>query len=299
MRKALTCLFCAVAALSSAQFYGYKDEPMIGSSRVATDQANAGTRVDQKLNDYVSLQTPFKDDRGRDITLGDVIHDRPVILLPIFYQCPGVCTNELDELTRSLRGFKKDNVGKSFDVVVLSIDHSETPNLAAKKKEMYVEFYEKYTEFAGHKMDEVKGRQNTKDGWHFLTGTESSIKKLTDEIGFRFHRDPVNGNIVHPAALVVLTPHGKISRYFLTTEYPQQILLASVQQAGLELVGVRDDRPFYLACVHVDPLTGQRSLNILNVVKTAGLLTLAVLVFSIASMTIRSRRQAKEDVQDV
>ncbi|MES1227963.1 MAG: SCO family protein, partial [Armatimonadota bacterium] len=224
MRRALALGLLALAALGSAQFYGYKEEPMVGSARVATE-ANAGTRVDQKLNDYVSLDTPFTDDKGRNIVLRDVIHDKPVILLPIFYQCPGVCTNELDQLTQSLQGFKKDNVGSTFDVVVLSIDRTEGAKIAALKKETYVDFYENQ----GYK---VAGRKNTKDGWHFLTGTEESIQKLTGEIGFRFYRDSRNGNIVHPAALVVLTPHGKISRYFLSTEYPQRVLLDSIRAAG-------------------------------------------------------------------
>lgn len=292
MKKLAFALCLMVASLASAQFYGYKETPMIGQGRVATDATNAGTRVDQKLNDFVTLDTPFTDDNGKQIKLGDVVKDKPVVLLPIFYQCPGVCTNELDQLLRSLQGFKKDNVGDTFDVVVVSIDHTETPELAAKKKELYVDFYENTGE-------KVKGRTGTKNGWHFLTGSEKSVAELTDQIGFRFYRDSKTGNIVHPAALVVLTPHGKISRYFLTTEYPQRVLLDSLRAAALENVGVRDDRPFYLACVHVDPLTGQRSLNILNIVKTAGMVTLLVLVASIASMTLRHRRQVQEDAKNV
>jgi protein SCO1/2 len=292
VKRALALILVLVAGLASAQFYGYKETPQIGQSRVATDATNAGTRVDQKLNDFVSLDTPFTDDKGKAITLRDVVKDKPVVLLPIFYQCPGVCTNELDQMLRTLQGFKKDNVGDTFDVVVVSIDHTETAELAAKKKELYVDFYENTAE-------KVKGRTNTKDGWHFLVGSEQSVQKLTDEIGFRFYRDKRTGNIVHPAALVVLTPHGKISRYFLTTEYPQRVLLDSLRAAALENVGVRDDRPFYLACVHVDPLTGQRSLDILNVVKTAGMVTLFVLIGSIASMTIRHRRQVQEDAKNV
>lgn len=292
MKRALLITLALAASFASAQFYGYKETPMIGQSRVATDATNAGTRVDQKLNDFVNLDIPFTDDHGKAITLRDVVKDKPVLLLPIFYQCPGVCTNELDQMLRTLQGFKKDNVGDTFDVVVVSIDHTETPELAAKKKELYVDFYENTGE-------KVKGRTGTRDGWHFLVGSEQSVRQLTDQIGFRFFRDSRTGNIVHPAALVVLTPHGKISRYFLTTEYPQRVVLDSLRAAALENVGVRDDRPFYLACVHVDPLTGQRSLDILNVVKTTGMVFLAVVVASLASMTIRHRRTIQEAEKNV
>lgn len=286
-------LFAAVVAtlvLSAqgfSQFYGYKEAPTPGQGRVATDARNANVRVDQKLGDAIDLNLPFKNDKGEDIKLGDLFHKRPVVLLPIFYQCPGVCTNELDQLMRSVQGFRKDDVGETFDIVVVSIDHAETPALAAKKKELYVDFYENATK------PEFR-RKGTRDGWHFLTGSEESVRSLTDQIGFRFTRDPVNKNIVHPAALVVLSPAGKISRYFLTTEYPQRILLDSILLAQKEAVGVKDDRPFYLACIHVDPLTGQKSLNVMNTLKTFGLLTVIILAISIVTMSIRNRTQPGE-----
>ena len=230
--------------------------------------------------------------------MGDISHGRPFILLPIFFQCPGVCTNELDQMFSSIQEFKRDSVGQSFDVVVLSIDHTETAQIAAAKKQWYVDFYQHHiTSIYG--APRVAGRENAASGFHFIVGSEKNVKTLTDQIGFVFTRDSKSGNLVHPAALVVMTPAGKISRYFLTTEYPEQMLLNAIHLAGREAVGVRDERPFYLACIHIDPLTGQRSLDILNVVKTAGCLTLALLAFSIVAMTIREKKKSRINESNV
>lgn len=271
-----------VASLASAQFYGYKDQPIPGSSRVATDAAAAEVRVEQRLNQSIPLNLTFKDEYGKEILLADVFNKRPVVLLPIFYECPGICTDELNNLLKTLRGFRKDNVGETFDVIAVSIDESEDSTLAAAKKQTYVDVYD---------------RAGTDQGWHFLTGDKENIKKLTDSLGFLFRRDP-EGNIIHPACVVILTPTGRISRYFVTTEYPQRIFLDAIKDAGREKVGVRDERPFYLACINIDPLTGQRSLNIMNTLKVLGVLTMLGLFGSMIVMTVSARRAKGIDPEE-
>lgn len=265
-----------VAAFASAQFYGYKDAPVPGKSRVATDATSADVRVDQRLNQPLPLNLNFKDEDGKSILLADLFGERPVILLPIFYECPGICTDELNNLVKTVRGFKKDNVGETFDIIAFSIDHTESPDLAAAKKETYVDIYD---------------RKGTDDGWHFLTGDEKNVEALCKAIGFQYRRDD-QGNIVHPAAAIVVTPNGKISRYFVTTEYPARVMLDSLRAAAREKVGVRDERPFFLACINIDPLTGQRSLNVLNTLKVAGIATILILTGSIIVMTRKSKKQA-------
>lgn len=267
-------MLVAASALASAQFYGYKDRPVPGSARVATDASSAEVRVDQRLNQPIPLNLQFTDEDGKKVLLADVINKRPVILLPIFYECPGICTDELNNLVKTVRAFKKDNVGDLFDIVCFSIDPTETYKLAASKKETYVDVYD---------------RKGTDDGWHFLVGDDQNVNTLCRTIGFQFRRDK-QGNIVHPAAAIVVTPAGKISQYFLSTEYSPRLMLNALKAAKAEAVGARDERPFYLACINVDPLTGQRSLNIVNTLKVSGLLTVLVLGGSMIAMNRKVKK---------
>ncbi len=257
---------------------------------MATDASSAGVRVDQKLNDYIDLNLPFVDAKGNNVKLEQYFHKRPVVMLLLFYECAGVCTDELNNLLASVKGFKRDNVGDTFDVLLVSIDPREGPQLAAAKKQTYVDLYE-----GGAK---VSGRKNTDKGWHFLTGKEENIEKLANEVGFVYTRDPKTGNITHPAALMILTPSGRLSRYFITTEYPQQILLSAIRDAKEEKIGVKDDRPFFLACINIDPLTGQRSLNVLNAVRTLGILTLIGLAGAVVVWNIKAKKAAASHGED-
>lgn len=290
MKRWLLPILCAASALASAQFYGYKDTPVPGQARVATDASSAGVRVDQKLNDYIDLKLPFVDSEGKDVVLDQYFHQRPVVLLLVFYECAGVCTDELNNLVSSLKGFKKDNVGDTFDVLVVSIDPREGAKEAKAKKQAFVDMYEVDSK--------VPGRTGTAKGWHFLTGKEENIEKLASQVGFVYNRDPKTGNITHPASLMVLTPTGRLSRYFVTTEYPQQVLLSSIRAAKEEKIGVKDDRPFFLACVNIDPMTGQRSLNILNTVRTFGVLTVLAMGAAIFVWSRKAKKNEQPDGDD-
>lgn len=269
---ALTVLTCA--GLAPAQFYGYPNMPMPGQARVATDAAGVGVRVDQRLNEFVPLDTKFTDDNGSLVELRKFFGEKPVVMLPIFYKCAGICESELMSLITTVKGFKKDNVGREFNIVVIGIDPTEDWKLAAAKKDTAIAAYMTTN-------TDRKKRLTAEKGWHFLTGDEASIRKTTDALGFQFTYDKQSGNIVHPAGLMVLTPAGKISRYFVSTEYPQQIMVDAIRDAGKNLIGVKDDRPFFLACIQIDPLTGQRSLNILNTLKTLGVVTLIAVMGAI------------------
>lgn len=267
MKTTALILTMAMACGSMAQFYQYKEIPPPGQARVATDAAGVGVRVVQRLNETIPLDARFKDETGQDVTLERYFKKRPVIILPIFYRCPGICETELASLVNSLKGFKKAQVGKEFDVIAISIHHKEKPELAATKKENVIAAY------MGSNTD-TQRRVTAERGWAFLTGDEKQIRRVTDALGFEFKYDPANDTIVHPAGIMVMTPAGKISRYFVTTEYPQQVLLSAIEEAGQGQVGVRDDRPFFMACIQVDPMTGQRSLNVLNALKTLTVVTL-------------------------
>lgn len=271
MRVAALLLLLMAALVAGAQFYGYKNPPVPGQSRVATQNAGADVRLDQRLNEFVPLDATFRDEHGATVELGSLFDGKPVVLLPVFYKCPGICETEIMNLVGSLRGFKKHFIGRDFTVVTLGIDPKEAPELAATKKDTLVALY---LSTRTSRQDRLAAER----GWHFLTGDMDQIRRVTDAIGFRFTYDETNGNIVHPAGLVVLTPQGKISRYLVDMEYPQQILLDSIREAGLGNVGPKDDRPFFMACIQIDPLTGQRSMNVINVLRTLGVVTVLGLV---------------------
>lgn len=271
MKGLLLTIALGLTVGAQAQFYGnYRDVSPPGSRRVAVSDAGVNVRVDQRLNEFVPTDTEFKDEYGRPIKLQRYFNEKPVVILPIFYKCPGICETELFGLIDSLKGFKRDFVGREFTVVILGIDPNEGADLAADKKDTAIAAY------MGASSDKAR-RAFAERGWHFLTGDLKNIRKVTDALGFKFTFDETNGNIVHPSGLMVLTPSGKISRYFLSTDYPQQLLLDAIRKAGKEEIGARDDRPFFLACIEVDPLTGQKTLNILNVLKTMGVVTILAL----------------------
>ncbi len=285
MRPLLALLFLVVPLATAAQFYGYKDQPIPGQQRVASVGAGVDVRVDQRLDEFVPLDARFKDEYGHVVTLESYFTDKPVIVLPVFYRCAGICENELLELVTSLKGFKKHSIGTDFNVVVLGIDPNETPQMASTKKDTMVALY------MGNKTDRKK-RVNAERGWTFLTGQMPEIRKVTDALGFRFTYDPTTRNIVHPSGLMVLTREGKISRYFLGENYPQRVLLDSILDAGKGNIGVRDDRPFFLACINIDPLTGQKTLNVLNTLKTFGVVTIIGLL---AAIVVWNRRWSAQN----
>lgn len=282
MRAATAVAVLATAAAAHAQLYNVPKGAVPGVSRIPSAAAGTEVRVDQRLGEYIPLSARFRDDEGREIQLGDVVRTRPVVLLPVFYRCPGICAREFAAISASLAGFKKHFVGKDFDVVVVGIDPKEPPAAAAAKKDELISLY------LGGKAT-TERRLQAEAGYHCLTGEMKEIRKVTDALGFRFTYDEASGNIVHPQGIMVIAPSGKISQYFLGEDYPQQLLLDAILKAGQNGIGYEDDRPFFLACVQIDPLTGRRSLNILNTVKTLGAATVAALVVSIAFLARKYR----------
>lgn len=271
--------FCAAASLAlgcsmaSAQFYGnMSDSAQPGTGRVASTRSRAGVRVDQNLKNYLPLNLVLTESDGTRVALREYFSDKPVLLQLVFYQCPGVCTAELNSLTNAMRSFPDYQLSEQFDVLTVSIMPTETVEMAKNKKMAYLD---------------ILNRPGAEDGWHFFVGDYDTVKELADAIGFRYVYDPTNDTIVHPACLVVLTPQAQITQYFLNTEYAPKVLLTSLIEAEKGRIGVRQENPSFWSCIELDPLTGQRSLNVLKAVRIGGVLTLAALVISIAFMTIK------------
>ncbi len=222
--------------------------------------------IDQKLNEQVPLDLQFRDETGRPVALREYFNGKPVILTLAYYECPMLCTQVLNGVLRSIQGIPLD-ASKQFRVVTVSINPREKPPLAASKKRVYIGLY---------------GRPNAADGWHFLTGEEPAIKKLAQAVGFRYAYDPKTGQYAHASAIMVLTPDGRLSRYFYGIQYPSRDLRLGLVEASAGKIGTPVDQ-LLLFCYHYDPATGKYGVAILNVVRAAAVFTVVLLaVFLIA-----------------
>jgi protein SCO1/2 len=230
--------------------------------------------IEQRLNEQVPLDLEFRDETSRDVRLGDYFGDRrPVVLVLAYYGCPMLCTQVLNTLVDSLRGVPL-NAGEQFHVVVVSFDAREKPELAAAKKASYVESY---------------GRPGAADGWHFLTGEQPAIDALTEAVGFRYVYDAKHDQFAHGSGIMILTPEGKVARYFYGLKYPpRDVRLALVEASGGKVGSTVDQ--VLLLCYHYDDTTGTYTPTVLNFVRLAGGLTLLVMGVFLARAWRRERR---------
>jgi len=216
--------------------------------------------IDQKLNQQVPLDLPFYDEQGNAVRLGDYFGQRPVILSLVYYECPMLCTTSLNGLEQSLKELKF-NLGKDYEVITVSFDPTEKPAVAAAKKAVYVGLY---------------GRPGAGAGWHFLTGDQDSIQKLTEAVGFRYHYDPNIKQFIHATGIIVLTPQGKVARYFYGIAYPAGNLRLGLVEASQGKIGNPVDEVL-LYCCEYDPMTGKYSLIIARVLQVGAAVTIVSL----------------------
>jgi protein SCO1/2 len=226
--------------------------------------------VDQKLNAPVPLQLTFKDESGNDVKLAELLRGKPVILSLVYYECPMLCSMTLNGLVKSLRPLAF-NVGEDFEVVTISFDPSEKPDLAAAKKNVYIKDY---------------GRAGAEKGWHFLTGSSDSIEALTQAVGYRYKWDAATKQWAHVSAIVILTPDGRVSQYLYGIEFSSRDLRLSLVQASQNKIGTLVDR-ILLYCYHYNPETGKYGIVIMNTVRLASVAT----VLALAAFIVISRRR--------
>ncbi|HUH11803.1 MAG TPA: SCO family protein [Longimicrobiales bacterium] len=213
---------------------------------------------DQRLGESLPLDVELRDENGRAVTLATYFKDRPVVLSVVYYECPMLCTLTLNGLVSALATLSFD-VGREFEVVTVSFDPREGPELARAKKAAYLRRYE---------------RPGAAEGWHFLTGDEEALRAVTSSIGFRYAWDERTQQFAHPAGLVVLTPEGRISRYIYGVEYaPKDLRLALVESAAGRIGSAVDQ--VLLFCYEYDPETGRYGAVIMRLVRLGGVLTLA------------------------
>jgi protein SCO1/2 len=224
---------------------------------------------EQRLNEQLPLDLPFKDEAGRSVKLGDYFGRKPVVLAFVYYECPMLCTQVLNGLESALRVIN-ESIGQEFDVVTVSFDPRESPVLAAGKKKAYLERYQ---------------RSSAEQGWHFLTGEQASIDALTRAAGFSFYWDEQTQQFAHASGIVVATPAGKLSRYFFGIDYSPRDVKFALIESSHEKIGSLAER-LLLYCYHYDPATGNYGFVAMRAVQLGGAVTLVAL-FGFIFVSIR------------
>ncbi len=232
--------------------------------------------IQQKLNTQLPLDLMFRDEGGKVVRLRDYFRGKPVLINFMYYRCPMLCSMVMEGITSTLTELKFD-AGKEFDVITVSIDPRDMPQQAAAKKDKYIKRY---------------GRLGAANGWHFLTGHESSIRTLTNAVGFHYAYDPQHDQFAHGTVLIVSTPQGRISRYLYGFEYkPRDVRLALVE-ASANKIGSASDQ-LLLLCYHYDPATGKYSRSAMNFVRAGGIATVISLASFIIIMIRKERRPSE------
>jgi protein SCO1/2 len=216
--------------------------------------------VEQHLDAQVPPSLIFRDEAGKTVKLGDYFGRKPLILNLVYYNCTMLCGEALAGLASAMRLVKFD-VGNEFDVVTVSFDPHETPEMAAAKKKDYVGRY---------------GRANAAAGWHFLTGQPDAINALTKAVGFQYQYDPKTNQYAHATAIMVLTPQGRISRYFYGVDFPPKDLRMGLVEASQGKIGNAVDAVL-LFCYHYDPESGKYGAMVANILRLAAAATILIL----------------------
>lgn len=277
LRNTIRALSFAAAALlpASAQ--------KIGSDiRSVADMRQTNTRptvleqvgIDQRLGETIPLDLKFADETGREVRLAEYFHQkRPVLLALVYFDCPMLCNQVLNGATSALSVLRFD-AGREFDVLAVSFDPRETPEIAAAKKKVYIDRYK---------------RPGAERGWHFLTGDQASISALTKAAGFRYVWDDKTSQFAHGSGLMLLTPEGKLAQYYYGIEYSPKDLRLGMIEASQEKIGNVVDT-MLLYCYHYDPTTGKYGFIAMRAMRIGGALTVLALG---TFMVVSFRRDAK------
>jgi protein SCO1/2 len=256
----LCCALLSAPVFAQVSSYGDKQNGENAGDQLPQVLQKVG--VAQHLNQQLPLDAGFVDESGKPVKLGDYFGKHPAILALVYYTCPMLCSEEMDGLTSSLEMVKL-TPGKDFDVVIVSIDPSDSPEQAAKSKALYVKRY---------------GRPETASGWHFLTGQRPAIDAVTNAVGFGYVRVPgPDGKLsqfAHASSIEIVTPEGKLAQYYLGVEYsPKDMLLGLIDASGNKIGSPVANILTY--CYHYDPQTNRHSLIVARVVQFGGMITVA------------------------
>lgn len=254
------------------------DDPLAYTERVPPEAQGVG--VDEKLGDIIPMDLTFTDDQGREIRLGDYFTgDKPILLTPIFYECPMLCSLTLNGMVDALNDLEW-SAGDEFDIVTFTIKPSEEQKLAAVKKKAYLTQYK---------------RDSVKDGWHFLVGDEADINRLCEAIGFKFNVLD-DGNIAHSASIVFLTPDGRIARYMNDVKFEPRDLRLALVESSEGTIGSPLEKFALFMCYQYDPEKGSYAWAAWKVMRLGGALTLCVIALALLVLLIRGPRNPLAEV---
>ena len=230
--------------------------------------------IDQRLGTQLPMDARFRDENGQSVALGKYFGKRPVVLALVYYECPMLCTQILNGMVRAAKvlSFKP---GQDYDILAISFDARETPKNAADKKAVYLKAY---------------GHDETAAGWHFLTGDDASIKRVTEAVGFRYKWDVHIAQFAHASAIYVLTPDGKLSKYFYGIDYSPKDMRLGLVEASQNKIGTAVDQ-ILLFCYHFDPTSAKYTVVALGILRVAGAVTVLMLGGFIFIMLRRDARQ--------
>lgn len=270
--------------------------PKIGtSSTTRTDASTAQDRVmqavdfERKLNSQIPLDLTFRDSTGETVKLSKYFKGKPVVFELIFYNCTMLCSEVMNGTLRLLKDPKLGfQIGRDFEVVTLSIDPTETPELAAAKKKTYLK--------------ELGNPSGAEEGWHLLVGDKTNIDKLADAIGYRYSYDKASGQYAHAGGLVVATPAGKVARYFYGVDYPGQDVRFGLIEASNNKIGSVVEKAVLFLCFHYNETDGKYSFAAMKLVQLAAIATILGLgcgIFLMRRVETRMLAQAKRKKTDV
>jgi protein SCO1/2 len=248
--------------------------------RVPTSPIGMLGRVEfnQKLNAQVPVDAKLCDDTGRKVELADCMDGKPTVVVLAYYRCPMLCNQVLNGIASSLKAINL-RPGEDYSVVVISFDPTDTVEMAAAKKQSILNAF---------------GKPEDAKGWHFLVGEEPVVKELADSVGFRYEYDTATNQFAHASGVVLLTPAGRVSRYFYGIEYPTRDVRLGLVEASAGKIGNAVDE-LLLLCFHYDPLTGRYGLAIMRVIQAAGFLTVAGIISYIGISLYRERSYQQVD----
>lgn len=254
----MICMAVCAAALAFAQpgqLTPAQPSNMKGANlKPALPPGLEGVGIEQRLNARLPLERTFRDEFGVQAPLSKFFHTgKPVIFAPVYYRCPMLCTQILNGLVGALKAVSF-TAGQEFEVVAFSFDPKDTPQLAAAKRQGYLKRY---------------GRPGSANGWHFLSGDEANIKAVMDAAGFRYRYDPDSDQYAHASGVMVVTPEGRVSKYFFGVEYaPRDLRLGLVEASTNKIGSMVDD--VMLFCYRYDPTTGKYGAVVMRMVRFAG-----------------------------
>ena len=265
------CALCLGTARVSAQYpAGYGNQPKPGTPASEKPEQLKEITFQQRLDQMLPLDATFKDERARTVKLGDYFGRKPVVLAFVYYTCPMLCSQVMNGISSSLKAVPFD-AGEDFDIVLISFDPRDTPAVAAEKKQAHMEYWDS---------------QGTAGAWHFLTGDEPNIKRVASAAGFNYRWDEQSGQFAHVSGVLVLTPDGRLSRYFYGVEYSPKELRFALVESGEGRIGSAIDE-LLLYCYHYDPAAGQYGLVVMNLVRLGGVVTIATMLGFILLMIRR------------